>query len=231
MIALQCSIMRHLSIKQKAVSAASTAPSADVDRKKPCATSEDIKTLASLERTSSSEPCFKPCPSPENPQGACISRDPPAELGVCKCRLEPCQNCRKPNGPVAEPQPTKTNGPVDCKGPSDPCRQAELQHRLKSDSAPTPELPNHIGTKTVKKDPESTTEACAQNNCPTGPTIWPPSSQQNHQMELQEERTSREEKPSLSITSRSLSDSTAKGPQDQESSLPPTGNLVSVRRG
>uniref|UniRef100_A0A3Q3B7N1 PHD finger protein 12 n=1 Tax=Kryptolebias marmoratus TaxID=37003 RepID=A0A3Q3B7N1_KRYMA len=239
-IALQCSIMRHLSIKQKVGSAASTVSSAELDSKKTCVTSEDIKTKASLRRTTSSDPCFKSCGLPENPEGTFISRDPPAELGVCKCSMKPCQNCRKPNGPLAELQPSKANGPVDCKSASDSCRQAELQHRLKpcptpSDSAPMPKLPNHIGTKMVKKDPESTTEGYVQKNCPTGPTIWPPSTQQNHrsQTELQVECMSRDEKPSFSITSSSTSDSAAKGTQDQDSaklepSLPTTGTIHMV---
>lgn len=227
-ISLQCSIMRHLSIKQKAGSAES---SAELDSKKTSVSSEDMKLQASLERTSS-ELCFKPCALPLNPQGPLTSRDPPAELGVCKCSLEPCQNCRKPNGPLAELQLTEANGPVDCKT-SDSYRQAELQLRLKPcstppDSVPTPELPNHIGTQTVKKDPESTAEDCAQKNCPMGPTIWPPRSQQNHrsQAELQEECTSRDEKPtSLTSTSTSPSGTQVQDPTKQELSFPSTGTV------
>uniref|UniRef100_A0AAQ5Y541 PHD finger protein 12 n=1 Tax=Amphiprion ocellaris TaxID=80972 RepID=A0AAQ5Y541_AMPOC len=209
-IALQCSIMRHLSIKQKASSTASSAEWGSEQKvsTKPRLPSEDMKTQASLGRTSSPEPCSKPCSTPDDPQGASLSRDTPAELGVCKCRMTPCQNCRKSNGPLAEIQPPKANGPVDCNSASDSCRQAELQHRLKPsttprDSAPTSGLVNHIGTEMVKKESESSTEACAQKICPTAPTIWTHSSQQNHrsQKELREEFVSSDEKPLYSVAS------------------------------
>uniref|UniRef100_UPI0037E7BB36 PHD finger protein 12 isoform X3 n=1 Tax=Semicossyphus pulcher TaxID=241346 RepID=UPI0037E7BB36 len=207
-IALQCSIMRHLSIKQKASSTlpSLTSPaewsSEQKASKKSCVTSEDVKTKASIGRTSSPEPCSKPCSTPA---------DALSELGVCKCSMTPCQNCRKPNGPLAEEhRPPKANGPVDCSHSSEPCRQVELQHRLKpvttpSDSAPASGLLNHIGAETVKKEPESTTETCAQKICPTAPTIWPHGGQQNHrsQTELQEE--SSEEKPSITSSARSAS--------------------------
>ncbi|XP_044057674.1 PHD finger protein 12 isoform X2 [Siniperca chuatsi] len=231
-IALQCSIMRHLSIKQKASSTASTLSSvtSSADRvseqkatSKSCVTSVDMKTQASLGRTSSPDPCSKPCSTPDDPQGASLSRGALAEPSVCKCSMTPCQNCRKPNGPLAEEcQPPKANGPVDCKSASDSGRQAELQHRLKPsttppDSAPAYGLVNHIGAETVKKEPESTTEACAQKNCSSALMIWPHSSQQNHrsQTELQKECMSSDEKPSYSITSSARSDTPPKGKQEQ----------------
>uniref|UniRef100_A0A8D3BUP1 PHD finger protein 12 n=1 Tax=Scophthalmus maximus TaxID=52904 RepID=A0A8D3BUP1_SCOMX len=172
-IALQCSIMRHLSIK-----------------------------------TSSPDLCSKSCSTPDDPQGASLSRDTPTELAVCKCSLTSCQNCRKPNGPlVEESRPPKANGPVDCNSSSAPCRPAELQCKMKpsappADSAPMSGLVNHIGAETVKKEPESTTEACAQKTRPTAPTIWPHGGQQNHrnQMVLQEECMTSNEKPSHSLT-------------------------------
>ncbi|XP_023130939.1 PHD finger protein 12 [Amphiprion ocellaris] len=225
-IALQCSIMRHLSIKQKASSTASSAEWGSEQKvsTKPRLPSEDMKTQASLGRTSSPEPCSKPCSTPDDPQGASLSRDTPAELGVCKCRMTPCQNCRKSNGPLAEIQPPKANGPVDCNSASDSCRQAELQHRLKPsttprDSAPTSGLVNHIGTEMVKKESESSTEACAQKICPTAPTIWTHSSQQNHrsQKELREEFVSSDEKPLYSVASSSPSHTPPKGNQKHDS--------------
>uniref|UniRef100_A0A3Q4GJB6 PHD finger protein 12 n=1 Tax=Neolamprologus brichardi TaxID=32507 RepID=A0A3Q4GJB6_NEOBR len=148
-IALQCSIMRHLSIKQKA---------------------------SSTEWTSSPDPCSKACSTPSDSQGASLSKDSPSGLALCKCTATPCQNCRKPNGPLELVQPPRANGPVDCNSASDSCRQAELQNRLKPGKTPSASasgLVNHIGTETVKKEPESTVNACAQQNCPTAPTIWP----------------------------------------------------------
>lgn len=207
-IALQCSIMRHLSIRQKASSTAVPSSAEWVSEQnastKSCVSSEDMKSQASLGRTSPPDPCSKPCSIPDDPQGA--------ELGVCKCITTPCQNCRKPNGPLAEEcQPPKANGPVDCNSAS------ELQHRLKPsptppDSAPASGLVNHIGAETLKKEPESTTEACAQKICPTAPTIWSHSGQQNHrsQTELQKE------KPTYSITSSTHPDAPPKGNQDHE---------------
>lgn len=174
-----------------------------------------MKTQASLERTSPPDPCSKPCTTPDAPPGASFSVDPLTETGVCKCSPTPCQNCRKPNGPLAEErQPPKANGPVDCNSGSDSCRQADLQHRLKAsttplDSAPASGLVNHIGAETIKKEPESVTEACAQKSCPTAPTIWPHSGQQNHrsQTEVQED--------SMSGDGKARSDTAPKGNQEQ----------------
>lgn len=225
-IALQCSIMRHLSIKQRASSTAASTQW-DFEHKasvKSSGTSEDVKTRATLERTSSPDPCSKPCSIPKDSQGTSLSRDSPSEPGVCKCNTTPCQNCRKSNGPLELAQPPRANGPVDCNSTSDPCRQAELQNRLKpgitpSDSASASGLVNHLGTEMVKKEPESTVNACAQKNRPAAPTIWTHGGPQNHrsQTQLQEEGVSSEEKPSLSITSSSLSEAPSKGSQEHDS--------------
>ncbi|XP_030254426.1 PHD finger protein 12 isoform X2 [Sparus aurata] len=227
-ITLQCSIMRHLSVKHKASSTESslsslTSPaewiSGQTDSTKSRLTPDDMKTQASLERTSSPDPCSKPCSAPDDPLRAPFSVDPLAELGVCKCSMIPCLKCRKPNGPLAEEcQPSKANGPVDCNSAPDSCRQAELQHRLRpsTPSAPVSGLVNHIGVETVKKEPEGSTEACAQKNCPIASKIWPHSGQQNHrsQTQLQEESMSSDEKPSYSITSHAHSYTPSKGTQE-----------------
>lgn len=214
--------MRHLSINQKVRSATSSEFPAEFETKKTCVTSEEMKTQAAEERTSPA-PSSKPCGIPEHTQAAHISRDTSGELGVCKCSMAPCPKCRKPNGPLAELQPPKSNGPLDCKSASDPCRQPDLQHRLKTNTSSDSPLPsglmNHIGIETVKKDPESTPEACTQKNCPTGPTICPLNSQQNHRSktELQEFCLSSDEKPPPSIISSSLSDAPPKGSYKQNS--------------
>lgn len=153
-LALQCSIMRHLSIKQK-----SPTPVSEWDQHKTNTdfgqTSEDLKP--STERTSPSPaPCEK---------DSLMQKDT-----VCKCVSSPCHNCRKPNGPLAvESPPPKANGPLDCH--SVPCKQNEL--RLKaSDSGSSSScrsgLVNHIGE--VKREPEST--CVEENRPPSAPTIW-----------------------------------------------------------
>ncbi|XP_033953729.1 PHD finger protein 12 [Pseudochaenichthys georgianus] len=215
-IALQCSIMRHLSIKQKTLSAAPTlssaTPSAErvSEQKAPSrVTPEETKTHG---RTPPPAPCSKPCGTSNDPQGASLSE-------VCKCGMKPCQNCRKANGPLEEPP--KANGPLDCTSSSDSCRQAELQHRLKPgatppDPAPSLGLVNHIGAETVKQEPEGTTEACAQKTAPTALTIWPHGVQQNHRSQAEQQRgegTKSDQKPTYSITSK---DAPPKGSQEHE---------------
>ncbi|XP_061574666.1 PHD finger protein 12 isoform X2 [Cololabis saira] len=211
-IALQCSIMRHLS-KQRAGSPPSSAElDCEQNTAKSRAPSVDMKTQASLKRTSSPDPCSKPSAVTDGNPGAPLARDPQVELGVCKCHTPPCQNCRKPNGSLAEFEPPKAKRSVDCNvtpAPSAPCRQAELQHRLKPptaepDAAPALELMNHIGTELVKREHGGVTEASAQKNCPAAPTLWPHGSQQNHsssRTELQEDWRSSEKNAGYSSSS------------------------------
>uniref|UniRef100_A0A672FI07 PHD finger protein 12 n=1 Tax=Salarias fasciatus TaxID=181472 RepID=A0A672FI07_SALFA len=211
-ITLQCSIMRHLCIKHKSMS---PEPSAESDSSKPCVTPEDTKVHTSLERTSP-EACFKPCNTTDEPQMASLSRDHSIELDGCECNMTPCQNCRKPNGPLVGVKVSKANGSVDCKSALDSSRQAELQHRLHpaaapSGSAPPSSLLNHIGAEVVKKEPDNTAEPCLQKNCSTSSMVWSLSSQKNHD-------SSNDAKLFHSPTSTSVSDILPKEPQELSTS-------------
>ncbi|XP_029027358.1 PHD finger protein 12 isoform X2 [Betta splendens] len=233
-IALQCSIMRHLCIKQKALSTEwefeQKANSKTFD------TSENKKNQAYIGRTSP-EICSKLSSTPDDPQRSTPSRDNPVELDVYKCSMTPCHNCIKSSEPLAGSQPSKVNVPVVCNSDSDCCRHTELQHRLKPattplDSPPTSALVNHINTETVKKEPESSTGTCIEKNRPTAPMIWAHQSQQNHKdkMEIQEEGVSSDEKPSYSLTSSAHSDTPSSKGQElnstkQGSSLPPAQDI------
>uniref|UniRef100_A0A3B3ZRG5 PHD finger protein 12 n=1 Tax=Periophthalmus magnuspinnatus TaxID=409849 RepID=A0A3B3ZRG5_9GOBI len=137
-IALQCSIMRHLSIKQK-----SPAPESDWESHK---TSTDPSPDQNQDLKSKNRdlkpPGERTSPSPA-PCGKQIEPD------LCKCISIPCQNCRKPNGPVpGETPPPKANGPLECH--SVPCKQSE--HRLKTAGGAV--QVNHIGE--VKREPAET---------------------------------------------------------------------------
>ncbi|XP_028320789.1 PHD finger protein 12 isoform X2 [Gouania willdenowi] len=219
-IALQCSIMRHLSIKQSA-SVAQT----DYEQKplKPCSTTEDTKTLALLGRTASSVSCS----TPRDHQGVDPFGDTPTELGACKCSLISCLNCKKPNGPLAEV--SKTNGPVDSNRGLTSCKQAELQHRLgpevSSDSGAAAKQINHLGTGVVRNIQERPLEACVQKNIPT---TQPHSDQQNHRskVELTEESLSSNRKTS---TSSLVTDDPPKAERLSDSASPLPGVKVGPR--
>lgn len=171
MIALQCSIMRHLSVQQSA----STLPEDWVSElkaaAKTCATPDDVKP-----QDASPEPAPKACTTPEAHRVASLSATPAA----CACSAAACHNCQKANGPVAEERPPlKANGPSDWTGGSDPCREAELQRRLKPEDAAS-ELLNHV--EDIKTEPESVVmDGCTQKQPPAAPTIWLHHAQQNHQ--------------------------------------------------
>lgn len=192
-LALQCSIMRHLSVRQS-----SSTPPADWASElktgaKTCAPPGGVKPQDPSEWDSSPEPASKPHATPEGPRGAARSA---------------CQNCRKPNGPLAEErQPPKANGPVGCDSGPDSCRGAELQHRLKPDAvaaAAASELVNHIGAVDIKREPESgATEDCAQKNSPAAPTIWTHRAQNHQNQEASREAALPGDKDKLGSTSPS----------------------------
>lgn len=193
-IALQCSIMRHLSIKPKTSSTSiSSSMEWDAEQKadiKSSVSLEELKPLAPSERTPSPAPFSKPCSTSDGrTHGALLPKGPTSDMDNCTCMVRPCQNCRKPNGPLAEERPPpKANGPVDCVSDS---RQTDLQHRLKppqtsQDSAPTPAstpspgLPNHIGGVMVKRESESPMEVCVQKDHPSFQTICFDMGRQQH---------------------------------------------------
>lgn len=205
-LALQCSIMRHLSIKQQSpalVSEWSQHKTSTDSGQAP----EDLKTAA--DRTS-----LTPAP--------CEKDSPMEQETVCKCVSSRCHNCRKPNGPLAEESPPrKANGPLDCH--SIPCKQNEL--RLKptdsgssssSSSSCRRELVNHIGE--VKREPESTS---LEEKCPPSvPTIW--AHMDTHQ--TQEEGSSIDVKPPRT-SSASDADSLSKSSEEQQARRPDATSL------
>uniref|UniRef100_A0A673WJP9 PHD finger protein 12 n=1 Tax=Salmo trutta TaxID=8032 RepID=A0A673WJP9_SALTR len=175
-ISLQCSIMRHLSGKQKSSSDwHSEQTNKEQKDIKPCVALEENSTLPLAERTASAllAPCSKPCSTSDGPHGAQVLKGLSQGQESCSCPVRPCQNClkcRKPNGPLTE-QPVQANGPVVCNAASDACRQTELQlHRL-TPPAPLPTsalgLPNHLrGGVEVKTEKGSHLESCTQKGCP-----------------------------------------------------------------
>ncbi|XP_024121100.1 PHD finger protein 12 [Oryzias melastigma] len=212
-IALQCSIMRHLSIKQTPGS--TSAADFELEQKsfiKSCIFSEEMKAQASFGRTSSPLPCPKmPTGSlSKSSLGPSFSKDSPAKLPVCQCNTTSCQNCHKTNGPVAALQPPSPCTTLDCDSTLTSSRHTELQHRLNPsstalESEPVTGLVNHVQTEAVKKEHEGTTEICALKNCPAAPTLWPNSSELNNKSpnNLQEECLSSDPH---SLTGSSISD-------------------------
>lgn len=179
-IALQCSIMRHLKKKASSSTLAEPLGASLTERLceqranvKPCTPPDDLKPRESLERTPSPDSCFsKPPVAHDDPR--------PESCAPCKCSAAPCTDCKKPNGPASEERrPPKANGPVDCKSSSDlrgQQEEPELQQRLKLSATATaaaPGLANHTGAETIKKEPQGKTEDCARTNVPAAPTIWP----------------------------------------------------------
>ncbi|XP_036379290.1 PHD finger protein 12-like [Megalops cyprinoides] len=146
-IALQCSIVRHLSAKQMPSSYwdSEQAEKADI---KPCVVAEN-NVLCSSDRTVSPEPRPLPCSTPIGPQGAPLlnSFGPSEERGCCgACSERPCESCRTANGLLE--QPARSNGPLERGGSPGACAQG--WPRPQTPPAPGPTLPNHTGGVTVK---------------------------------------------------------------------------------
>ncbi|XP_049581006.1 PHD finger protein 12 isoform X2 [Syngnathus scovelli] len=220
-IALQCSIMRHLSTKQNTSSKPPSAQldSDDKDVCKSCTVPEDVRRKPSLQRTSSPGPCSKICSTSDDPDGPSLTRDTLSQQVGSKCNMPPCQSCTKHNGPLPEEcHPSIANGPLDCNSESQYCVQEVQQHRLKPctdtlESAAC-DLVNHIGTETLKKEPESATEARSPKHHPVSTIMCSQSNTQNHrpQAELQIESMSNNIKPSDTITSQEQCPNNAESP-------------------
>ncbi|XP_055751360.1 PHD finger protein 12-like isoform X1 [Salvelinus fontinalis] len=166
-MALQCSIMRHLSGKQKS--------SSDLDSEqtdvKPCVALEENSTLPLAERTASAlpVPCSKPCNTSDGSQGAPVLKELSQGQESCCCTVRPCLKCRKPNGPLME-QPVQANGTLACDAASGACRQTELQLHILTPQASLPisalGLPNHLRRGVVvKTERGSPLESCTQRGC------------------------------------------------------------------
>ncbi|KAM9453008.1 PHD finger protein 12-like isoform 4-T4 [Salvelinus alpinus] len=166
-MALQCSIMRHLSGKQKS-SSDWDSEQADV---KPCVALEENSTLPLAERTASAlpAPCSKPCNTSDGSQGAPVLKELSQGQESCCCTVRPCLKCRKPNGPLME-QPVQANGTLACDAASGACRQTELQLHILTPQASLPisalGLPNHLRRGVVvKTERGSPLESCTQRGC------------------------------------------------------------------
>ncbi|KAJ3591378.1 hypothetical protein NHX12_009323 [Muraenolepis orangiensis] len=187
-MALQCSIMRHLSMKQKASSSPSPSLSLEWDseqKETSSIASKDLKSQDPSERTPSLAPSSRPCG---------IHQDPTAALPQKCDRLSPtCTNSRKPNGPLTDEQQPfpKANGPFVCITAPDSPRQMEAQLRPKAQAAtasPKDSAANHIAP--IKRESEGPPGACLHRD---GPSACPPSDVRlNHrtQQELKTECTS-----------------------------------------
>ncbi|MBN3319915.1 SEZ6 protein, partial [Atractosteus spatula] len=176
-IALQCSIFRHLSAKQMPSSYWDSEKTEKADVK-PCVRGDGNSSSAlgssfcAPDRTVPTASCPKPCSTAVGPQGAPVlnSVGPAEERGGCGACLErPCRSCGTPNGPL-EPL-VRVNGPHPCSDGPEACRQGELQHRLSSaggpgwsrpqtPSASGPGLQNHVGGPVIKTEGSAGRSPC-----------------------------------------------------------------------
>ncbi|XP_041918793.1 PHD finger protein 12 [Alosa sapidissima] len=164
-IALQCSVMRHLSAKQMPSSKRDSKQSHQADVK-PCVEANELSSPSPTHRTHSPSPLSKPCSARVGPQGAPVVHKPQApseQLDRCSDSSEkPCQDCRPLNG-LLEGR-LKANGPVV----HEVTEQGDHKPtRLPSPSVLEPSLPNHVktdGVKTEKSGPPLS--VCAQRESP-----------------------------------------------------------------
>uniref|UniRef100_A0A8C2KFF4 PHD finger protein 12 n=1 Tax=Cyprinus carpio TaxID=7962 RepID=A0A8C2KFF4_CYPCA len=145
-IALQCSIMKHLSAKQMS----SSLRDSDMS---------DVKTQESMEMqdlSSQDSDCLQPSGTQVGPQGApllpSLSPEQPES-----CREKSCQS--DADSPVEKG--TGVNGPVVCDRPSSPSR-------LQTPALSEPALPNHVDVKTESSSPLS---SCMQRDTPSSTSL------------------------------------------------------------
>ncbi|XP_057694810.1 PHD finger protein 12 [Corythoichthys intestinalis] len=231
-IALQCSILRHLSTK-KITPTTSSQDSENKDRCKTCTTPMGLRTQPSLQIPPSPGADSKLCSTPGDPQGSSSTQDTVAQQVDSK----PCQNCRKHNGPLPEePHLSKANGPLDCNSECQNCEQTVPQHRLKpctnvSDTVAATDLINHVGTETLKKELEIS-PAHTVKHIPVPKTTCSETKQQNHMVQaaLQMECMGNNIKSSDSITSQEQDTSNIESSSptpDVKSGLGPADSLIS----
>lgn len=168
-IALQCSVMRHLSAKQMSSSNGDSRQSQQADVK-PCVEAKEHGSHSPTHRTHSPSLCSKPCSAHVGPQGAPVLHKPQApseQLDRCSTSSEkPCQDCRPLNG-LLEGR-SKANGPVVLEAEQGDHKPSKLS----SPSVPELSLPNHVKTDKVKIEESShLLSSCAQKESP-----WPGSS-------------------------------------------------------
>uniref|UniRef100_A0A8C1UGV4 PHD finger protein 12 n=1 Tax=Cyprinus carpio TaxID=7962 RepID=A0A8C1UGV4_CYPCA len=145
-IALQCSIMKHLSAKQMS----SSLRDSDMS---------DVKTQESMEMqdlSSQDSDCLQPSGTQVGPQGAPLlpSLSPKQPES---CREKSCQS--DADSPVEKG--TGVNGPVVCDRPSSPSR-------LQTPALSEPALPNHVDVKTESSSPLS---SCMQRDTPSSTSL------------------------------------------------------------
>ncbi|MGH0177826.1 UNVERIFIED_CONTAM: hypothetical protein FKN15_076071 [Acipenser sinensis] len=169
-IALQCSIFRHLSARQMPSSSSYwDSEKADI---KPCI-SGDKSTGSSFHAADrTAPPCPQPCSTPISTSGTpsvLSSSDSAEDRGCSSCHEKSCRSnaCGTSNGPL-EPQ-SKVNGPHSCSAVAEGCRQTDAHQGLPATPSPTwlrpqtpPSLQNHVAGPVIKTENATGPSACAQ---------------------------------------------------------------------
>ncbi|XP_028662906.1 PHD finger protein 12 [Erpetoichthys calabaricus] len=188
-IALQCSILRHLSVKQMPSSYWNSEQQEKLDIK-PCLSGDGSIGSSFLAANRTTEPmsCSKSCSIPVSSSGMSAQNFAVSVEGCGNncCLEKPCRSnaCGTTNGPV-DPV-AKANGTHLCSTSVDGCRQTEIQQRLVGDTSPTwlsPQTPpsvacgiqNHVSVSSVKTENALGCSPCSQK-APLTATSVPASS-------------------------------------------------------